>query len=185
MSTKPVQPPRPADSDWSRSLGATRLRPLRAEDGPAFTAAARASRLLHRPWVSAPTDADAFAAYCSRFTVPHHLGCVVTNGAGELAGAINLTNIIYGAFRSGYLGYFAFLPHAGQGHMQRGLELMLRHAFLALGLNRVEANIQPGNEASRALVQRCGFTCEGFSPRYLKIGGQWRDHERWARLARR
>jgi ribosomal-protein-alanine N-acetyltransferase len=42
------------------------------------------------------------------------------------------------------------------------------------------AHIQPANIASRALVQRAGFTREGFSPRYLKIGGRWCDHDRWA-----
>ena len=46
------------------------------------------------------------------------------------------------------------------------------------------ANIQPANAASIALVKACGFAREGYSPRYLKIGGRWRDHERWARLAR-
>jgi len=60
------------------------------------------------------------------------------------------------------------------------MELLLRHAFLNLRLHRLEANIQPGNLASIALVKRCGFVLEGFSPRYLKICNRWRDHERWA-----
>jgi [ribosomal protein S5]-alanine N-acetyltransferase len=44
----------------------------------------------------------------------------------------------------------------------------------------VEANIQPGNAPSIALVQQLGFQKEGYSPRYLMVDGDWRDHERWA-----
>jgi ribosomal-protein-alanine N-acetyltransferase len=66
--------------------------------------------------------------------------------------------------------------------MRTGLGLVLDEAFGSLGLHRVEANIQPENQASIRLVQKCGFRREGFSPRYLKIVGQWRDHERWALL---
>jgi ribosomal-protein-alanine N-acetyltransferase len=64
--------------------------------------------------------------------------------------------------------------------MREGLDLALREAFSRLRLHRVEANIQPGNAASIALVSRLGFEREGFSPRYLKVRGRWRDHERWA-----
>ncbi len=64
--------------------------------------------------------------------------------------------------------------------MREGLELLLRHSFRGLGLHRVEANIQPENNASVALVRGAGFRLEGLSKRYLKVGGRWRDHERWA-----
>jgi len=60
---------------------------------------------------------------------------------------------------------------------------VLGAAFGELGLHRVEANIQPGNAPSIALAEGAGFKREGFSPRYLKIGGRWRDHERYAILA--
>jgi ribosomal-protein-alanine N-acetyltransferase len=101
----------------------------------------------------------------------------------ELVGVINLNEVVRGLFRSAYLGYYGFEPFSGAGYMTEGLALVLDHAFGSLGLNRLEANIQPENERSSRLVSRLGFQLEGFSPRYLKIGGRWRDHERWAVLA--
>ena len=91
-----------------------------------------------------------------------------------------MSQIFLGNFRNAYLGYSAFVPFAGQGYMTEALRLVLGEAFGPLGLHRLEANIQPENRSSIALVRRCGFEREGFSPRYLKVGGRWRDHERWA-----
>jgi len=90
---------------------------------------------------------------------------------------------VFGNLRSAYLGYSAFVPHQGRGHMFEGLGLVLRHAFGTLGLHRVEANVQPDNARSIALVEGLGFRREGYSPRYLKIGNRWRDHVRFAMLA--
>ena len=67
--------------------------------------------------------------------------------------------------------------------MRAGLSQVVRYAFSSLKMHRLEANIQPENIASIALVRSCGFLKEGYSPKYLKIGGRWRDHERWAILA--
>ncbi len=64
--------------------------------------------------------------------------------------------------------------------MTKGLKLALDEAFFTLKLHRLEANIQPGNKASKNLVKRLGFRLEGFSPRFLEVGNKWRDHERWA-----
>ncbi len=160
------------------------LREPDGRDRADFLAAVRASRRLHHPWVSPPSTTAEFRAYLRKMGQPANRAYLICRrDTLQIAGVINLTNIILGLFRSGYLGYYAFAGHEGRGLMRAGLEAVVAHAFGTLKLHRLEANIQPGNLASIALVRACGFRMEGYSPRYLKIGGRWRDHERWARLA--
>ena len=140
-----------------------------------------ASRSLHHPWSNPPTNLDSFASLAARTSQDDYdLQLVCLRDGGAIVGYFALSQIFRGAFHNAYLGYDGSAPYAGKGYMREGLELMLRHAFRVQRLHRVEANVQPGNQASRALVEGAGFRLEGFSPRYLKIGGRWRDHERWA-----
>jgi ribosomal-protein-alanine N-acetyltransferase len=153
-------------------------------DEEEFTALMRASRSFHRPWATAPTDPERFHAYLADSRRPDFEAFLVCRrGDDAILGFFNLSQIARGSFQSAYLGYAVGKPFAGHGYMREGLELVLRIAFLDMALHRIEANIQPGNGASMALAQGAGFQREGFSPRYLKIGGRWRDHERWALLA--
>ncbi|MGW6535378.1 GNAT family N-acetyltransferase [Streptomyces sp. NPDC055051] len=159
------------------------LRPFTLGDGEEFVARAEESVELHRPWLFPPRTAERYAAYAGALIEePTRAGFLVCEreARGGIAGFLTVNNIVHGAFRSGALGYGAFAHAAGRGLMGEALGLLLAHAFGPMGLHRLEANIQPGNAPSRALVRRAGFRLEGFSPAMLLIDGAWRDHERWA-----
>jgi ribosomal-protein-alanine N-acetyltransferase len=97
-----------------------------------------------------------------------------------VVGTTTLSQIFRKAFQNAYLGYMLFAGFTGNGYMTQAVAAALDKAFGELKLHRVEANVQPENKPSIAVLKRNGFTKEGFSRRYLKIGGKWRDHERWA-----
>ncbi|MFG3505149.1 GNAT family N-acetyltransferase [Streptomyces sp. NPDC047821] len=159
------------------------IRHFTDEDADEFTARARESRELHRPWLFPPDTPETYARYArARIESPDTEPLLVCerDAGGAIAGFININNIVRGAFLSGALGYGAFAHAAGRGLMGEGLALVVRYAFGPLRLHRLEANIQPLNEASIALVRRAGFRREGFSPAFLFVDGAWRDHERWA-----
>jgi ribosomal-protein-alanine N-acetyltransferase len=160
------------------------IRPPSRHDEHVFLAAVRRSRSPHQPWTKPPGTAMEFQAYLERMNTPANSACFVClRATNEIAGVINIIGIVLGKFRSGYLGYHIFSGFERQGLMREGLQAAIGHAFKVLKLHRLEANIQPDNRASIALVSSCGFLKEGYSPKYLKIGGRWRDHERWTIVA--
>ncbi|WP_457514500.1 GNAT family N-acetyltransferase [Streptomyces sp. TE33382] len=165
----------------------TALRRFTAADAEEFTARARESRAHHHPWLFPPEHPGTYAVYTGHLADdPSREGFLVCEPAagGAIAGFININNIVLGGFCCGALGYGAFAHAAGRGLMSEALGLVLAHAFGPLGLHRLEANIQPGNAPSIALVRRAGFRLEGLSPDFLFVDGAWRDHERWAITAR-
>jgi [ribosomal protein S5]-alanine N-acetyltransferase len=153
------------------------------EDEAAFLALNAASAAHHAGWVSPALTPEDYARKLERCRAENFEGLLVFRRQDDtVMGEINLSQIVRGVFLSAYLDYQVGAPFARQGYMTEALHLALRHAFTTLGLHRLEANIQPENASSIALVRRVGFAKEGFSRRYLKIGGRWRDHERWAIL---
>ncbi len=157
------------------------LRPVEYADRAEFVEMVRESRDLHRPWAYPPHRPDQFDELVARCTHDDSF-CLLAcdRETGAIAGVFTISQIVRGAFQSAFLGYYASAAFAGRGYMREGIELVIDLAFGPLALHRLEANIQPANAPSIALARAAGFRLEGYSPRYLLIGGQWRDHERYA-----
>lgn len=160
------------------------LRPPVEGDRVEFLECLAASVDLHDPWLEPANPVSWFERLLDRNVTATDRSLLVCDADdGSIVGVMNLSQIVMGPFRSAFLGYYAFEPFAGRGYMRAAMPSLLRFAFDDLGLHRVQANVQPANEASIALVRGAGFHREGFSPGYLFIRGAWRDHEQWVMLA--
>lgn len=151
------------------------------KDAEEFIASSKASKKFHRNLVNPAKDREKFKNYIKgNETKENKLFLICQNNGGTILGVTDLSQIFYGGFKNAYLGYYLFEKYVGRGYMTEAIRLTLKIAFQNLRLHRLEANIQPHNLASISVVKRCGFTNEGMSRKYLKIGGKWCDHERWA-----
>jgi ribosomal-protein-alanine N-acetyltransferase len=99
----------------------------------------------------------------------------------EPVGVVALANVSRGAFQNATLGYWVAQGHNGRGVATRAVGAATDLAFASLGLHRVEASTLVENVGSRRVLARNGFRLSGLSPRYLHIGGAWRDHVHLAR----
>ncbi len=155
-----------------------------AADGPALIAANACNRDFHWPWATPPADEAAYAAWLAESGNGRTEARIAWDAeTGAIIGVVTLSEIVRRALCSAYLGFYGMRAFAGRGLMTEAVGGVVRIAFEELGLHRVEANVQPDNARSLALIGRLGFQREGFSPRYLRIGGVWRDHVRFALLA--
>jgi [ribosomal protein S5]-alanine N-acetyltransferase len=160
------------------------IRAPKPRDCDEFLALSRASKNFLKRWLTPATQRQQFAAYLKRCRKPEFEGFLVCRLEDDaILGTINLSQIFRGGFKNAYMGYMIGAPYAGQGYMTEAIQLVLKQAFVKLKLHRIEANIQPDNGPSIALARRAGFRLEGYSRRYLKVAGRWRDHERWAIIA--
>lgn len=188
--TDPVPHPGwPARLAW----GPVELHPLRRRDAVEWSRLRLANESWLRPWE--PTSAAAWharhgpAAYrAMRRVVARRarLGSSLPFAIrvdGRLAGQVTVDNIVRGALRAGYLGYWIDRSVAGRGVASLAVALVCDHAFGPVGLHRLQADIRPENLPSQRLVERLGFQREGLLRRYLDIDGDWRDHVAFSLLA--
>jgi len=164
-------------------MSAVRIRHLKALDEKIFLANIRRSRGLHRSWVQVPTSAKAFQRYVQEMnTADDQAYVAIRTDTQEMVGVVELQDIFRGDFQNAYLIYYGFAGQLNQGLMRQAVQKVIAKAFGSLKLHRLEANIQPDNLSSIALIKACGFKKEGLSRQFLRKNGKWRDHERWALL---
>lgn len=182
-----------ADSPTRLSAKGARvfLRPPKQSDRDEFLALRRENRAWlarfeARAWpTSRPGELRAFLAVldCGPGT-SRERWLVCEAGGGAILGAITIGTIRGQPFDSATLGYWISKDKRGRGLMGEALAIVLRHAFRTLRLNRLEAEVLTDNRASQRLLRRAGFRREGIAREFACVAGEFRDHQRWALLAR-
>jgi [ribosomal protein S5]-alanine N-acetyltransferase len=99
-----------------------------------------------------------------------------------LVGGLTLANIRRGVAQAGSIGYWIGQPFARHGYMTAAVRALMPICFDSLRLHRLEAACIPGNQASVRLLEKTGFTREGYAREYLCINGVWQDHLLFGRL---
>ena len=94
----------------------------------------------------------------------------------KLIGIIKLSNIVYGIFKNGIIGYSIDKEQEGKGYMKEALMAVVEYAFKEMRLHRIEASALVENERSKGVLKTCGFKELGVNEKYLFINGKWRDH---------
>lgn len=94
----------------------------------------------------------------------------------NLIGRIKVSNIVYGIFKSCFLGYAMDKDYVGKGYMKEAVGLVSDYIFNEMELHRIEASTLTDNIKSQAVLKANGFKELGVNKDYLYINGEWRDH---------
>lgn len=161
-------------------------------DYPAWSALREKSRNFLQPWEPLWPHDDLTRAGFRRRIRRYHRDMREEQGYAffifrteddQLVGGITLSNVRHGVTQSCTLGYWMGEPFAGQGYMRQAVNVIVDYVFGTLKLHRIEAASMPQNQRSVSLLEKAGFTREGFARRYLLINGDWRDHVLYALIA--
>jgi [ribosomal protein S5]-alanine N-acetyltransferase len=95
---------------------------------------------------------------------------------GAIVGGVTISDSVYGAFRSAYIGYWVAERLNGRGLATLAVGEAVEIAFRELGLHRLQAGTLADNIASQRVLEKNHFERIGLARRYLFIAGEWRDH---------
>jgi ribosomal-protein-alanine N-acetyltransferase len=107
---------------------------------------------------------------------------IFRNEDQKMVGGLTITNIRRGVAQAGSLGYWMGSAYARRGYMTAAVRVLVPFAFSTLKLHRLEAACIPDNAASVRLLEKTGFTREGYAREYLCINGLWQDHVLYAQV---
>jgi len=168
------------------------LRPPTMSDFSQWSALREESREFLRPWEPVwPSDdltRGAFRRRLKRYARDRKEGrgfafLIFSARSDQIVGGATLSNVRRGVSQTCTLGYWMGEKFAGKRYMSRAVNLLLPFCFDTLDLHRIEAACLPNNEKSIRLLERAGFSREGYARNYLLINGSWQDHILYACLS--
>jgi ribosomal-protein-alanine N-acetyltransferase len=170
----------------------SRTRPVVPEDAAAIARLQAANRAFLAPWDAIRPDAfyteAGQAVEVQRMITRREQGTLVAHAILDddraLVGVIRLNDIVRGAFESCSLGYWVDRAANGRGYASGAVAAMVAVAFGELALHRVEAATLRHNAASQRVLAKNGFERFGMAPQYIRIAGEWQDHDLFQLLAR-
>jgi RimJ/RimL family protein N-acetyltransferase len=126
----------------------------------------------HPPWTD-PAAAVAWIARNDRGMAEgeHAQLAIERRDDGVVVGTCTLYAIDT-ACRRAEVGYALARPHWGRGYANEAVTALLDWGFEQLGLNRVEADIDPRNAPSQRALERLGFVREGHLRERWIVGGE-------------
>lgn len=160
-------------------------------DHAEWAALREASRVFLTPWEPVwPSDdlsRSAFRRRLKRYAEDQrsdlsYAFLIFRADTNVLVGGLTLANIRRGVAQAGSIGYWIGQPFARHGYMTAAVRALIPFCFDSLRLHRLEAACIPGNQASVRLLEKTGFTREGYAREYLCINGVWQDHLLFGRL---
>jgi ribosomal-protein-alanine N-acetyltransferase len=186
------------DRHWPVTVQGPRLllRPLRRRDKAEWMHLRRSNDRWLAPWDATLPEGTGYPADFGQMVATQNrsarqgqclpwaiaLPSIHTRRA-PIVGQLTVSSIVWGAARSGSIGYWVDAQHAGTGIAPEAVAMAVDHCFTAMGLHRIEINIRPENGASLRVVEKLGFRDEGVRKDYLHINGQWADHRSFALTA--